>query len=820
MYWIALGVLAGQLAAIPVPGGVPRVLAGGVAILVLGGGRCRPLANWAHATGLALLGATAGHWQADTRPAPGATADDVVHWAGGRTWVRGTVIERSMAAQHGMRLLIATQAVRRGPEWRPAAGHVLITVGRAQQPWRRGDALEAIVTLRRPRNFGNPGEFDYEAFLARRGVHVTAYAADDRGWRRAAAAISSWRDRLEQWRDETRSAIAAALPPREAAVAAALLVGEQAALSAEVRERYSRAGVSHVLSISGLHVALVSVGAYTALRWLLGRSERLLLCANVPKLAMTGSLVPVLFYAALAGSNVATVRAELMWLLVFGALLLDRPRDWLAPLAAAAAGLAIDQPGVAREISFQLSCMAVLGIAVGVPRARARWAAFEEARLLRFRHRAWAWLRWLALSEAATVSALVATAPLMAWHFNQISLVAPLANLIVVPLLGGLTIGLGLLGTLAVTIAPAAAPFCFAAIGPPIRLADFITTWFAALPAASVRVPTPSLVELALVYAALGASLLRDRHWRRIALALCGAALLVDASAWAIERSASGALRVTFLSVGQGDCTLIEFPGRHVMIVDAGGLTGGHFDIGARVVGPALWRRKITRIDIAVLTHADFDHYGGLRFLTETFAPRALWWNGVANPGGEFTALWRAVTAAGIPTVAPRAGTRREIDGVLVEVLHPGNGARSATDNDRSLTLRLRYGPAAVLLPGDIEAAGEAALVARWGSALASTVLKVPHHGSRSSSSPTFLAHIAPSLAVVSVGADNRFGFPDPHVERDYAARGIPLWRTDRDGAVALTITRDGAIAVTGGRGRRARLAPPAPALTVEKPPA
>ncbi|MEO8604230.1 MAG: DNA internalization-related competence protein ComEC/Rec2 [bacterium] len=800
IYWIASGLLIGQLLATAWPGWLPRLLASVLLGAVLAGWRRRaaPLA-------LAVAAAALGHRQVDAQQHAPPAVDDVQQLAGARAWVHGSIVERPARRPGALRLVLELSAVRQGPEWRPASGRVLVTVSEAAQTWQRGDGVETLLSLRRPRNFGNPGEFDYEAYLARRGVRVTAFATADRGWTRWPCGIDSWRVRLDAWRDATARTLAASLDPPTAALAAALLIGEGGALDDDVRSRYARAGVSHVLSISGLHIGLVAAAAFAAARWLLGRSERLLLSGVVPKLAITASLAPVLLYAAIAGDNVATQRAEVMGVLVAAAMLLDRPRDWLAPLAAAAVALSLATPGAVNEISFQLSFLAVLGLVLGMPRLTAAWEAWAEAHLLRLRDRRWRWVRWIVVSQAATLCAVLATTPLAAWHFNQISLVAPLANPLVVPLLGMVTVGLGLIGTLAVAVVPAAAPPLFAAAGVAVRLADHLTTWLAALPAASVRVVTPSLLELALMYAAMAACLLPAGRWRQRALVACALALAIDAATWTVVRQAPGALRVTFVSVGQGDCALVEFPGGHVLVIDGGGL-GGHFDVGARVVAPLLWRRKIAQVDWLALSHADFDHFGGLPFLVETFAPRALWWNGTPGHGARFAALRRAIDEQHVALLAPAPGAEWNVDGVDVRVLYPPPHGE-ARDNDRSLVLQLRYGGRAVLFTGDLEAAGEAALVQRWGATLASDVLKVPHHGSRTSSSPALLQAVAPRLAVISAGADNRFGFPHPTVEAAYERIGARIWRTDRDGAVTIHIAAGGALTATSTRDTQMRAA-------------
>lgn len=795
LYWLTLGLLLGQVTAAGQPAPAIAALALAAAIAAARVARRRRALCPA---ALTLAALALGHLQ--VAAATARRADDLAALHGSRAWIRGTIAEPPRRAPDGLRLVVAASAARRGPEWQPASGALRLTVAQAGGAWRRGDGIEALVGVRAPRNFGNPGEFDYRAWLARRGITATAFARDDRGWRRTPAG-GGWLAPLDRWRAATAAALRQALPPADAAIAAALLIGDMDGLSDAQRARYARAGVSHVLSISGLHVGLVAAAAYALLRHLLARSERLLLTRSVPKLAMAGSLAPLALYGAIAGSNVATVRAELMAVLVAAGLLLDRPREWPAPLAAAAGLIMLTRPGAAADVSFQLSFVAVLAILLGVPRLTAWWDAWEEARLVRLRHPRWRWLRWLVLSQAVTVCAVLATAPLTAWHFNQVSLVAPLANLIVVPLLGMVTVAAGLLGTAAVAVLPAAAPPAFAVVGVAVRLADAATDWLAAWPWAAVRVPTPTLVELALGYGLLAGLLPRRRRLAAAIVGGCLVGLAVDAAAWLDERRAAGVLRVTFVSVGQGDCTLIEFPGPHVWVVDGGGLAGARLDVGERVVAPALWRRKIMRLDTLVLSHADYDHAGGLAFLAAAFAPPRLWWNGDSGRGPGFAALRRALTRGRVVREVPAPGRTQWVDGVAVRVLHPGPGDGGG-DNDRSLTVRLRYGPTAVLLPGDLEAAGEAALVARWGAGLRSTVLKVPHHGSRTSSTPAFLDAVAPRLAVVSAGADNRFGFPAAAVERAYRERGVALWRTDRDGAVMVRIGRDGAVTVRGGRGR------------------
>jgi len=231
--------------------------------------------------------------------------------------------------------------------------------------------------------------------------------------------------------------------------------------------------------------------------------------------------------------------------------------------------------------------------------------------LLRLRRGPWGVLRWLVFYQAATLCAMLGTAPLGAWHFNRVSLIGVVANPLLVPLIGLIPVGAGLVAVLLEPLSPEWAGELLAAIGMLVAFADRIVGYLAAVPGAALYVVTPTVFELVLVYTIFGAALIRSTPKRHLALAALGVLLVADVGYWVKQRCYRHDLRLTFLSVGQGDSTLVEFPGSAVMVVDGGGLSFT-FDVGERLVGPQLWRRKIGRIDHLVLTHPQFAHYGGL----------------------------------------------------------------------------------------------------------------------------------------------------------------------------------------------------------------
>lgn len=799
--WISAGLLGGQLVA-PWSLGWPFEAAAATAALA------SLLLVRDHQLGrviaAAAIAATVGHWQLSSKLAPHHAPGHIALVEADTATLRGSIAGDPTRRRGGLRFTLEVEAIRRDGSWQPRHGRVLLTVRNSQRYWRHLDRISATVRLRTPRNFGNPGEFDYQHFLARRDIYTTGFCFSDQPWRRLArTADTSWRDSI---RERARAALQQIAPAHLRPIAAALLLGDSASVPAELRRKYARAGVSHVLAVSGLHIGLIAAAAQILCRWLLARSESLLLRTNVVKLATVASLPPLLAYAAIAGPSPATLRATVMICLFLSGLVLDRSRHAPAAIAAAAAVICAAAPGALFEASFQLSFAAVVAIVFGGKRLLATYDSWAEERMLTLlapaRHR---FERWWVVSQGVTVLALAATAPLTLYHFQQLSLVGLISNTIVVPITGMGGVAFGLAGVLLTPLLPGCGAVLFAACCLCLSAGDSLTGFFATLPGSEIHLPTPNATEIATYFALLAAPLTPNRRARVACVAAALLAGMLQCSHWYVRRYASDQLRATFISVGQGDSTLIEFPGGPVMLVDGGGLSTT-FDVGQRVITPLLRRRKIQSVDFLVLTHPDFDHYGGLAAVAENFGAKEIWTNGAHTRGKRFADFARRIRDTGIRTVVLRRGSRRQLGGVSIEVLHPATGPVDDS-NDFSLTLRLSYAGACILLTGDIEAAGEYTLL-RHRPELRCAVLKVPHHGSRTSSTPAFLDAVRPSVAIASVGFDNRYGMPHPAIVERYRARAIDLLRTDRDGAIEITIGADGAVRV--GRGRRWRRTSPA----------
>ena len=688
-----------------------------------------------------------------------------------KRWIEVEIVEAPTFVRDGFRFRAEARLPGHDPE--RICGYTLLTIGDPTGALGVGERLRLHASLRRPRDFANPRTYAYAEGLARRGVWATGYASG-RGITRLGSAPEV--SRLERERQRIGRIIAASLPSREAALLRALVVGDEASIAAEDWNAIATAGLAHLLSVSGLHIALIWGIVFAATRWVLSRSEWLLLHADVRALAALGALPPAAIYAALAGLSVPAARSVAMTALGVSSLVVGREVSPLRVLALAAGGIALMSPGAVLEISFQLSFASVLALIL----AGQAWSARPRPIAPPTRARRIGDVAVLALVVSA--AALLGTSPLVVFHFNRLTPIGLLTNPILVPIAGTPATVLGLAGAAASLVSEPCARAVFGLAYWPLASLRWGAAAAAALPMASIRVPTPTLVEVGIAYVLLALPWIAPRR-RPIVAAIALGALALDGAWWIRERWLDSRLRVRFLDVGQGDAAVLELPGGEVLVVDGGGFGRSGFDVGERVVAPYLWSRKIRRVDVLVATHGDWDHQGGLHFLAREFAPRELWMSASAAEQGRLTALADSVRTSGGRVRVLHAGeavyARR---GVTIDCLHPPDAA-SVSANDSSLVLHLRFGRRSLLFTGDVEAAGEDAVTA--GSApLPVSVLKVPHHGSATSSGPALLRWARPEVAVFSLGAGNSYGFPQPAVLERYRKAGARMLRTDRDGSV------------------------------------
>ncbi len=677
--------------------------------------------------------------------------------APGPATIRGTVASMPRRGEDGRVRMVVDGA---------EAGRLEVSSPDLDLPLAPGDAVLLSAEVRDPRPALNPGGRDGAGSARAHGISGHA-------WTRSPPARSAppgWLSRVAAARIAFGRMADGALPGREAALVRAIGAGDESAIDAGTRERFARSGLAHVLSVSGLHLAVVAVGSFAALRAVLLRTGPLAARFDVRRLA-AGTCIPLAaLYAVATGFTVPVVRSAVGAILLFLAVLLGRATDPRQALAAAALALLAADPGALLDVSFQLSFASVAGLVALSAPLRALVPVRPDRTRLGGR------LLDAALSAAcASAAATLATAPLLALHFRSLSTVAVAANLVALPVASALTVA-SALAYLSAAVAPAIVPALLLACRP-LAWAFLAVNDAAASPSfAAVGVASPGWGGVAAAYA-LGALALRSAGGRRalLAAAACAAVLLPGPLRLAASRVRPG-IEVVFLSVGQGDCTVVRLPDGSAVVVDAGGDPAGRYDPGARDVLPFLRDMGVVRLAAAFVSHPHPDHLQGLPAVVAGLGGETVL---ASHDRGDDAA--RAAFARLPPVREVAAGDVLTLAGVRFEVLGPPRGDRRLEENDASVVLLVRYGDTAFLLPGDVEAAGEAALLALGVPRV--DVVKAPHHGSRTSSGRGLVRATRPRWVVFPVGRGNRYGFPhEESVGRWVEAGAVPL-RTD-EGAV------------------------------------
>jgi competence protein ComEC len=653
--------------------------------------------------------------------------------------------------------------------------------------WRAGRRIRATTTLREPAYYVDPGVSDDRIALARRGIVLVGSVKSA-----ALVQVIAPGSRLDETaaivRLWTRSALHRTVgrwSVRSAGIATAVILGDRTGLDEADTRRLQEAGTYHVIAISGGNVAI-----FAAIVLMVLRSVR------VPvRGAAIATALCLLVYGRIVVPAASVDRALTAAVLYLAARAIDHRGSALNVLATTAGCGVVAEPSTLVDPGFALSFGATLGILLGASRLMPA-SNGREARL----RRAWRLVAGLLASTAAAEAAIL---PIGAAVFGRVTFAGLILNFAAIPLMSLLqAAALAAIAVVAISaplglVAGYVCHIAATALVGSARLAE-LTPWL-------VRdVPAPAFAIVVLYYAALTIALSASRpRMKRIAVTVAIAAAVVISAGpqWSSRETVpalADRLRVVFLDVGQGDATAVITPGGHAILVDAGGLPapplsgageqeGPAFDVGERVVVPALRAFGVRRLDALVLTHGDPDHIGGAPAVLRSFHPRTVWEGVPVPPHLPLRAVAALADAAAASWRTVQTGDLERFGAVTLHVLHPPRPEweRQRVRNEDSIVLEVRFGEISIILPGDIGAEGEHAAVS-WLPASTLTILKAPHHGSATSSTPVFLDALHPRAVIFSAGRHNRFGHPAPAVVARYRSLGVAMFSTAEDGAVIV----------------------------------
>ena len=705
---------------------------------------------------------------------------DISHAAGEETHVSGIITEMPRVTERTdgtrqIRYTVVVHALGRGGTERAASGQLFlyerVDADMPQDVGRIGDRITAEGKIRRPHGYQNPGQIDTALLLRTQGITASLSA------RRGSVSIES-RDDISPWEQWVRRAaeirthylerMRAVMPRTDAAAIFAMLFGGYEGIDPALLEAYTTTGIVHILSVSGSHISLIA--AVVAWIAVILRLPRWFGAAVV--------ISAIFFYVLLAGMVPPAVRSGMMGGAAFLGLVLGRERDAKYLLLLTGLFMLMVSPLLLFHISFQLSFLATAGLLFLAPVLAAKMHRLP---------------RLVSMAFSITIAAQLMVLPVLAWYFNQVSISALLANLVVVPIVE-LIIIMGLFAGIVAYLLPLFGGILFAADSVLLGISFELTRALAALPLSKVWLPSMGIVPSVCYYAVIlmlcaptemrRKILSRLLAYRRIVAVLCFS-LLVGVCAWrmVIPRE----MAVHFIDVGQGDCALVVTPHGHAMLFDTGGTRDSAFDIGARVDVPYLLHYGVREVDYIFLSHAHEDHAAGAGAILSRLPVKHVY---TADEGRHAYAMsMRLGDANPLLSKLSRAaaGDTFVLDGVTVEVLYAPalDPLDNATGNEVSNVYRIRYGDASFLFTGDLIREHEQRMLAA-GTDASATVLKIPHHGSHTSSSEEFIRAVHPMYAVYCVGAGNSFGHPHADVVERYKQMQVKTLRTDEDGAIVF----------------------------------
>ncbi len=620
----------------------------------------------------------------------------------------------------------------------------------------KGDVVAANACVRKPRNYGNAGEFDYQQYLLTQGITLTGSIKDfnEIGFK-VTRSFSSLKGRF--------TAMLSSLCRPEAEVLKAILAGDRSGLTYGLRDSFAALGIAHVLAISGLHMGIIIFLGYWTVFSLLRIIPPLALRLDVPLAAKTGGVLSAAAYTVFAGATVPTIRAAVMAGCILASLAFSRKADLLESLALAGIIILVLWPLELFSVSFLLSFTAVLGII-------AVYSRIESCQ------------RWM-IVIGIPVGAMVFTLPVVVYVFGFVSPWGLLSNLVLVPLFSFIIMPFAMLGLVLFPFSEGACTYLLSlsmdGIGLVLKTGQAIGIL--------KPVARPWVLWVLASYFGLIVAFFAERSRSRTVLAWASCVLILLLPLASRVYHNTRPMCFDFISVGQGDSSLIT-KGDSALLIDAGGSYSGA-DTGRFIVGPHLLHRGITSLDLVVITHTHPDHIGGMPFILDRFHVKEVWTNVESDKGRYFQDVMRITKRKSIPVKTVVLGDDCMLDTIEIGVLNPpktqGGWVGKVDQNLQSIVLMVSDKDMKGLFMADADGFGEIR-ISRISRDLSADVLKVAHHGSKNSCYAMLLDRVKPQVAVISCGYGNRYDFPNKEAIARLSDHGIQIFHTDVHGEIVV----------------------------------
>ncbi len=708
----------------------------------------------------------------------------------------GRLIKPPIKFTHKSVIIIQAERIKKSRRWIKTSGKVRLSLYKQNIQLNYGDSISVKAGLRLPKNFNNPGGFDYKTYLKRQGIRVIGTVYSDKYIKKLAPVkVNLLFLSIYKLKKRLSAFIGRTYPDKSAGFLKALLLGERTAVSPYIKDEFTRVGLAHLLAISGLHVGFVSFIFFSFFSFLLrllpnGLFEYITGFIKPSKIAAIFTIFPLIIYTILVGARTATMRAAIMITAYILSLLADRQRDWYNTLALAALLILIYRPVSILEIDFQLSFITVFFIIYAVYFISS--SKDKKPILAPLGH--WDKLKkWLTGYIFISLTAWLSACGLIVYYFNRLSWVGIIANLIALPLVW-LIIPLGLLsgGLSFVNLSCAKLISQLNLIF--IKLLLNLVHNMAGFSFAAIRMPSPSIFQLIIYYALLYFLFKAWRknwaRWAVLGLSIVSIGCYIYPSFNSVK---DNFLRVIFLDAGRGDCVFIEFPGGKNMLIDAGSFYKDGFDIGERIVSPFLWSKGIKRLDWAVLSRDKTNYIRSLNSVIKNFiVGRLLYIPLKKHKSDTYSLFKRELKSSNISEDIIGAGDSLVVQpGITLSVIYPPLANKSRIKNDNSLVLKLSYDKVSFLFCGNLGKRAEKYLLKKP-ALLSSAILRITHDKKLNFNTSSFLKAVKPEIAVLSIPDRPHSGFLNADILKKYEKKQVKILQTNLQGAI--TVKTDGKV--------------------------